>query len=733
MIGRVLAAALAIVLLSGALARAEIVVDPDVTVEHFKVLLNGVSVAADALVYVADDGVLYASKSDIDAWKLEHPLKSTFSRNGRTYYGLQTDLKLAATVDRRTNTLEIVAQRTAFVGEGKARPQPLTPGTGAYLNYQLQREFGDYDFFAGSPAGVFEMRYLSTAGAAGLEFHRSRTRWFHLDALGHYVVQAGDWNTGSDPLIDSIPFAGLHLASEYRADQTFVTHGLPTVRGIANAPSLVEVYVDNILQLRQEVLAGPFTIDDLPAEAADTDVVLVITDARGNRTVETVRPNVDPSFLGHGIAAYVFDGGIVHRMRDQLGASYRGSVYSGSLRYGITDTITGSVAAQSTAAQSTATTTFGDLGFDIRLGDDHLLSVRTGAGGGRRASTVEYALGRGKFRFSERLTLNSEQQETFDDLDPFNVVAQIRESTGLQISASRTFTMGFNLDRARENNGYDASLLTAQFRLSSGASTLEIRPLYNFVHHLVYGGITFSYTFGGGSRVTERGDVSPSNTTSGALEYAKGRTSPDDPIDFDAKASFGDDRRPAPVRERRDAGDDRQPAPAATQRNDDQRTRAQRRTRLRIREALRAADDQRWPIVRRTASARAQQHPGDGERSTRRDDRRQGESAVARSRTVPAERDQSGHDKSPLRDDGRPDARNTVGVHAGLGDRAGHWARGLHHPHLRRERVAARTRDEPPECRPRVSGRVRWARLRFRGAVPVRTTSPERPARPHAR
>jgi len=532
MMARRLVAALLAALLTGGVAQAEIELDPAVHPEHYRVRINDVSVAGDTLAYLANDGTIYVSAADLDAWRLKRPRESAFTREAQQYYGLQTDLHLAAAVDRLTKTLEIVASRFAFVGEKTVAQPKLTPGAGAYLNYRLAREFGDYDLFVANPAGVFEMRYLSTAGEAGLEFHRARTRWFHLDPQGHYVVQLGDWATEGDNLRSSIPFAGLHIASDFSGDPTYVSHARPSVSGIATSPSLVEVYVDNILQLRQEVLEGPFTIGDLPAEAAFSDIVLVLTDASGRKTVQTVRPTIDPSFLGAGLTTFAVDAGFAHELRDLPGSYYRGSVFSGSLRHGLTNQITGTVALDSTVGKR-----FGDIGFDVQLGEGQLTSVRYGVGNGRSASTFAYSLTRGNLRFSESLELNSEQQEPLFNLDVFNVVARLREATSLSVDVSRALALSLSLDRARENTGYDASMLSAGMRYRSGPWSFDARPLYDVIQHRFSGALTVTRDLNSAQRLTQRTNVA--SRTSGALEYSKDRTDPNDPLQYDAQVSVG--------------------------------------------------------------------------------------------------------------------------------------------------------------------------------------------------
>jgi outer membrane usher protein len=508
-------------------------------VTHCSVRLDGVQVAENAAVYLSDDDIIYVSSTDLDAWNLKHPLKGVFTRDGLDYYALQTDLNLATSFDRSSHELEITASKQAFVGQ-RAQGFPLTSsGSGTYLNYSLTRESGSYDLFSAGSAGIFQMRYVSTT-ENGFELHRSRTRWFRPNPVSHTILQFGDATTDGGWLGISAPFAGVHWASDFTADPAYDPRGAPSVSGIAPEASLLEVYVDNILELRRDVPQGPFTVRDLPASAAHSDIVMVLTGASGKQTFQVARPSYDPAFLGKGLSAFSFDAGIAHENVDLKGSYYRGGVFTTMYRHGLTDRITGEVYAESINGER-----FADAGADIQLGDDETVGFRIGGGNQRHASQYEYTLRRGKFRVRELFAATSLAAEPFSGADFSDVIAQIRETSEIGIDFSRNLGMLLRLDRSRENSGFDSSVASMRTRYRRGPLTIELTPFYDFVRRRMSGNVLLTFRVDDSQRVNVRGAINTQSQTSGALEYKKDPIDPSDPISVAAKISSGrtQDRR----------------------------------------------------------------------------------------------------------------------------------------------------------------------------------------------
>lgn len=506
--------------------------------QHYRVSLDGVSVSDDALVYVSDDETIFVSAADLDAWGLKRPMAAAFERDGRSYYGLQTDLKLAASYDNDTRELIIIADKTAFRGQPAPHPVSLADEHGAFLNYDLNRDVSKFDFAAVSPGGQLQTRFLST-NQDGVEFHRGRTRWLHINPAAHYVLGLGEATADGGWLGVNTPFAGIHYATDYSSDPEFAPNGPPSVSGFATAPSLLEVYIDNVLELRRDVPQGPFTVRDLPQSAARADIVLVLTDQSGKQSAQVVRPSYAPDFLGRGLSEFAFDAGIGDEKAGLRNQYYRGAVAQGKFRYGITDRLTGELYGESISGAN-----FADAGFDLSLGPAQTLGVRIGGGNRRHASEFRYEFQGGKLRVKEDLRLNSALNLPQPDIDFENAEANIDERTQVGWAFSRRWAISMDFFRSRSNLGSNVATVASKLTYRAGPVMVTVAPFYDFVSNRTKGNLSVVFQLAPDRGVGIDSSVSATGQTSAALELRK-TASPDDPLAMRVKvsASRSQDRR----------------------------------------------------------------------------------------------------------------------------------------------------------------------------------------------
>ena len=485
--------------------------------------LNDVRVCDRCTVYVTVDGAVFASAADLDTWRLKRSNKAAFERDGNRYFGLQSDLNLATSYDRDRHELEVVAPNWAFRGQAKPRRQ-VTPGHGAFLNYQLNRENNEYTFVTGGAGGVLQMKYLSTT-ANGLEFHRGITRWLQLDTKRNRALSIGEQTSDGGWLGVSAPFAGVGYQSDYSADPEYVSHSPPTVSGVADAPSLLEVYADNILVLQRYVPEGPFTVYDLPASAAHSDIVLVLTGPTGAKTYQVARPEYDPNFLGRGFSNFRINAGLAHQNANLRNQFYRGLVAQGVARYGLSDRITAELFGESING-----TNFADAGADVLLARGNTLAFRIGGGNRRHAGEYRLDLRSGSVRFRTKIAYNSQKAEPFSDVDFGNVLAQISDSSEVQVAVTPDLDAGFELARTRTNTGSFQSTLSARIGYRHGILGITVAPQYDVITHLTGANVAFTLQVRPNQSVTLDSSVSTSGATSSGIEFTKEPADPADPL-----------------------------------------------------------------------------------------------------------------------------------------------------------------------------------------------------------
>ncbi|HLI97305.1 MAG TPA: fimbria/pilus outer membrane usher protein [Candidatus Baltobacteraceae bacterium] len=507
--------------------------------EHFLVRLDGVVVSQHSAVYVDQDESVYVASEDLDAWGLKRPRMPAFERDGRSYFSLERDLRVADSIDAQNGALDIVAPKTAFRGHRNTEELPLNSGRGSFLNYTLTRENGRYDFFSASQGGIYEARYLSTAGAGGLEFHRSRLRWYRLNRSSHSVISVGDNTSDGGWLGVSAAFAGVHYATDYTSDPQYVPHGPPSVSGFASSPSRLEVYVDNVLELRTDVPAGPFNVSDLPASAAHSDIVMVLTDASGKQTVQTARPSYDPQFLGKGFSQFRVDAGVAHANLDSRGQYYRGFIAQSGVEYGLTDNVTGSVLAESVSGEQ-----FFDGGADARFGPFQQLGFRIGGGNRRRSSEYRYQAALGNLTFREDFTFNSMRSQPIPEGYDGDIVAQIAERSSLDLRVGDAWTLGLSFSRSRDSNGSNQSALSTRVGFRAGMMNIELSPFYDFIAHRTNADLSFSLRAGDRSTLTTNSSITTQRDMTSRLSWSNEGLGPNHQLSttVNASASSSQDR-----------------------------------------------------------------------------------------------------------------------------------------------------------------------------------------------
>ncbi len=502
-------------------------------IEHYRVQINDVVFSTNAAVYLSDEEIVYVSDTDLDEWSLKRPRDASFERGGHRYYGLQTDLNLAASFNRHDHTLEIVAPSSAFRGEpDNQKPlPPTTPGRGAFLNYNLNEANQTYDFYAVSQGGIYQLKYQSTTSTE-FRFYRSLLRWFQLDSATHRAISVGDGNTNGGWIGSSIPFAGVRYASDYTSDPTYVSRGSPSVSGFATAPSLLEVYINNVLEIQRYVPEGPFTVDGLPTSAASTDIVMVLTDQKGVKTTQEARPLYNPTFLGRGFSEFRFDSGIATQNVNQPTQYYRGFVTQADVRYGLTDNISAVALAETINSKN-----FADVGADFLLAKDNTLGFRIGTGNIRRASEYRLNLQSGKVTFTDDYALNSQTTLAVSGDDFDNTIQNLTEQANLNFPIGEKWTFQLALNRSRSNQGTDSSNASGTATTSVGKFNISLTPMYNFITRKYSANANVSMNLNSSQSLSATSAVNESGQATGAVTWRKSPVDPDDPITMSVKYS----------------------------------------------------------------------------------------------------------------------------------------------------------------------------------------------------
>lgn len=263
----------------------------------------------------------------------------------REIAGLQVSLDPATGEATVSCPVHCYAMQT-FGDEGAAPATPFAT-TGAFLNVDLNAEAvegrralaGAFEFVAFGPPGQGELSW--TAGARGdSEVVRLESRWT-MDAVRRRVrLRLGDSVTS--PGMTGVPyrFAGLQLARDFSLDPRFVTFPTPSLTGVAATPSVVDLYVNGVLQRRERVDAGPFSVTQTPTMSGSGAVRVVVTDSLG-RQQETWAPFYSSrALLKPGLTDFSFALGAAREQYAVKSAAYGDLFASGVYRRGMSNALT---------------------------------------------------------------------------------------------------------------------------------------------------------------------------------------------------------------------------------------------------------------------------------------------------------------------------------------------------------------------------------------------------------
>lgn len=155
----------------------------------------------------------------------------------------------------------------------------------------------------------------------GFGMRRGVTVWQKDDFQRQLAWQAGD--VYATPRIGPVALGGIRLAKDPAAlDPLTPTWPVPTLGGIALDPGQVKVLSNQAEITRQDVKAGPFTVDGRNVALGASQTAVVVRDAYGRETaVSTARLYVAPTLLRPGLSAWEIAAGQVREDENRYGTA----------------------------------------------------------------------------------------------------------------------------------------------------------------------------------------------------------------------------------------------------------------------------------------------------------------------------------------------------------------------------------------------------------------------------
>jgi len=302
---------------------------------------------------------------DLRRWRLRLPETEPLMRGEDAWYPLDAMPGLAYSVDAATQTMSmdipaglydpsLVAERPDYLD-----PTPSPPG--GFLNYDVAAERRDgqthtnalLEMGAFKASGSLLGTFLAGEWQDGLRLKRLDTTWTQDRPAARTSLRLGDAISGTTGWARSVRFGGVQWATNFDTQPTLVTYPQPGIAGEAALPSTVDLYINDALRSRQEVPAGPFTLQDLPVMTGQGEMSLVVRDVLGRERVISAPYYASPRLLRAGLHDYSYEMGFVRRDYGLSSNGYGRFLAVGTHRLGLSDRLTGEAHAELQRDQQT--------------------------------------------------------------------------------------------------------------------------------------------------------------------------------------------------------------------------------------------------------------------------------------------------------------------------------------------------------------------------------------------
>ncbi len=331
---------------------------------NLAVTLNGRALSDGVLILQSNNNTMLPAQLLSDA-RIRLPTIQAYRFHDENYYPVSAIAGLKTHVDPLTQTLDIQAPAGAFVESqyhlnNDNNHAPLqASAVGAFVNYDLNySRNANVNAVSGlAEAGVFNGHGTFTTRFVGVDrsggdianapTNTNKNSVFRLDSqytqdfpsqMATLVV--GDSISGASNFSRQVYFGGLQWRTNFATVPGYQSIPLPSMSGSAAVPSTVDIYVDNILRMRQAVDAGPFTINNLPVVTGQGNVQMVVNDVLGRQQIYTQSYIASAQLLQAGIKNVSYE---IGALRNNFGLqnSYYGSAFSSAtVRYGVSDNLT---------------------------------------------------------------------------------------------------------------------------------------------------------------------------------------------------------------------------------------------------------------------------------------------------------------------------------------------------------------------------------------------------------
>ena len=188
---------------------------------------------------------------------------------------------------------------------------------------------------------------IGTTTFADMTVLRLDTVWSYSDQKRLLSYRLGDVVSGGLGWTRPVRLGGGQVRRNFGLRPDLVTMPLPAIEGTAGVPSTVDVYIDGVKAYSNKIQEGPFKIDSIPVFTSSGTAKVVLTDPSGREVESESEFFTSPDLLKRDLYDFSIEAGLARRSYGTENFDYADEPAAvASLRYGITDIITGEAHAE---------------------------------------------------------------------------------------------------------------------------------------------------------------------------------------------------------------------------------------------------------------------------------------------------------------------------------------------------------------------------------------------------
>ncbi|MGL4859019.1 MAG: fimbria/pilus outer membrane usher protein [Enterobacteriaceae bacterium] len=197
-----------------------------------------------------------------------------------------------------------------------------------------QRLFGRYGVL--SNTGTYNHSFTNNSG----RYTRFDTHWLFEDQKRMLQYKAGDIISAALNWGNAVWIGGINISRNFTLRPDLITYPLPEFKGQAALPSTVDLFINDYQHMSANMKPGPFSLSTLPSVNGAGTATMTVTDAQGKKVTVQVPFYVTTELLAKGLSDFSLSAGKLRKNYGVKNFSYGENVFSGLIRYGVTNSLT---------------------------------------------------------------------------------------------------------------------------------------------------------------------------------------------------------------------------------------------------------------------------------------------------------------------------------------------------------------------------------------------------------